>query len=100
MISITQLIIILFVFTLVIGIGVTIGLVIRNFVIKNNKLKEIVENQDKYLTHMYDTIKMTEAKIREIDSQQIFQSDDEIGFFFSAIKDIQSQLSEYIKYIK
>lgn len=100
MISITQLVVILFCFTLFIGIFLTIGLIFHNLRIKNKKLKDIVENQDKYLTHMYDTIKMTEGKIKEIDANQIFQSDDEIGFFFTAIKDIQSQLSEYIKYIK
>lgn len=100
MVSITTVIVILVGFTVFLGVSLMIALVIRNFMVKNKKLKEIVENQDKYLSHMYETIKMTEERIKEIDSRQIFQSDDEIGFFFTAIKDIQSQLSEYIKYIK
>ena len=74
--------------------------IIRNLYIKNKKLEQIVSSQDKYLNDMYDTIKMTESKIKEIDANQIFQSDDEIGFFFQAIKSIQEQLSEYIKFIK
>jgi len=40
---------------------------------------------------------MTESnkKIKEIDSKQIFQSDDEIGWFFKGIKEIQDLINEY-----
>ena len=34
-------------------------------------------------------------KIKEIDSKQIFQSDDEIGWFFKGIKEIQDLINEY-----
>jgi hypothetical protein len=34
-------------------------------------------------------------KIKEIDSKQIFQSDDEIGWFFNGIKEIQELINEY-----
>jgi hypothetical protein len=34
-------------------------------------------------------------KIKEIDSKQIFQSDDEIGWFFTGIKEIQELINEY-----
>lgn len=77
-----------------------VGFYIRTLYIKNNKLEKIVSEQNKYLEHIYETINMTESRIKEIDAAQIFQSDDEIGFFFTAIKDIQAQLYGYIKYIK
>jgi len=73
---------------------------IRSLYLKNKKLENIVQNQNKYLTDMYETIKYTENRIKVIDQNGIFQGDDEIGFFFKAIKDIQEQLSEYIKFIK
>ena len=79
---------------------VGIILFIRNLIIKNKKLEDIIKNQNKYLEHMYDTINMTDIKIKEIDSKQIFQGDDDIGFFFQAIKSIQIQLNEYMKVIK
>lgn len=79
---------------------VGIILFIRNLIIKNKKLEDIIKNQNKYLEHMYDTINMTDIKIKEIDSKQIFQGDDDIGFFFQAIKSIQIQLNEYMKIIK
>ena len=39
---------------------------------------------------------MTESnkKIKEIDSKQIFQSDDAIGWFFKGIKEIQELINE------
>lgn len=73
---------------------------IRNLYLKNKKLEELLQNQDKYLRDMYETIKYTEQKIKSIDSKGIFQGDDEVGFFFKAIKDVQENLSEYIKFIK
>lgn len=73
---------------------------IRSLYLKNKKLENIVQTQNKYLTDMYETIKYTENRIKVIDQNGIFQGDDEIGFFFKAIKDIQEQLSEYIKFIK
>lgn len=73
---------------------------IRALYLKNKKLESILQTQDKYLREMYDTIKYTEQKIKIIDSKGIFQGDDEVGFFFKAIQDIQNNLSEYIKFIK
>ena len=37
----------------------------------------------------------SDRKIKEIDSKQTFQSDDEIGWFFSGIKEIQELINEY-----
>ena len=82
----------------IIAMGITVWL-IRSLIIKNKKSEALLTKQNDYLTHMYDTISMTERKIKEIDSKQLFQGDDDIGFFFTAIKEIQEQLSEYIKFM-
>ena len=79
---------------------IAIGIIIRNFYIKNKKLKKIIEEQDKYITEIYEAIKYSEGKIKEIDSKQLFQSDDEVGFFFTNLKKLQETLSEYIIHIK
>ena len=70
--------------------------IIRNMFIRNKKLNDIVITQDKYLMELYSTIKMSEKKIKEIDHKQIFQGDDEVGFFFQDMKKMQEALSEYI----
>lgn len=82
---------------LILGIGFWL---IRSLIIKNKKLNEIVEKQNKYLNEMYETITYTGTRIKQIDKNGIFQGDDEVGFFFTAMKDLQEQLTEYIKFIK
>jgi predicted Holliday junction resolvase-like endonuclease len=77
-----------------------IFLLIRALYLKNKKLEDLLQTQDKYLKEMYETIKYTEQRIKSIDANGIFQGDDEVGFFFKAIKEVQDNLSEYIKFIK
>jgi hypothetical protein len=83
----------------VILLGLGVYLVI-NLIKKNKKLEDIVQKQNQYLEQMYETIKYTENRIKQIDTASIFQGDDEVGFFFTAVKQLQEQLSEYIKFIK
>lgn len=77
-----------------------IGYVIWNLMKKSEKLENIITVQERYITEFYDLVKQSEAKIKEIDTNQTFQSDDEIGFFFTNIKTIQEALSDYIKFVK
>lgn len=87
-----------------INLGVVIFFVLAyifwNLLRKVEKLESIIEIQDKYITDFYNLVKQSELKIKEIDSKQLFQSDDEVGFFFTNIKNIQETLSDYIKFIK
>ena len=84
------------------GFLILIGLFlyVRSLYIRNKKLQGIVSQQDKYLNEMYDVISMTERKIKEIDHNGLFQGDDDVGFFFTALKGLQETLTEYIKLIK
>jgi hypothetical protein len=77
-----------------------IGYIIWNLLKKVEKLESMIEIQEKYILDFYDLIKQSEIKIKEIDNNQLFQSDDEVGFFFKNIKTIQEALSDYIKFIK
>lgn len=77
-----------------------IGYVIWNLMKKAEKLESMISVQEKYIMGFYDLIKQSEVKIKEIDDKQLFQSDDEIGFFFTNIKVIQDALSDYIKFVK
>jgi hypothetical protein len=77
-----------------------IGYVIWNLMKKVEKLEVMIDVQEKYITDFYELVKQSELKIKEIDSKQLFQSDDEVGFFFNNLKTIQEALSDYIKFIK
>lgn len=77
-----------------------VGYAIWNLMSKVEKLESMIDIQEKYITDFYDLVKQSELKIKEIDSKQLFQSDDEVGFFFNNLKTIQEALSDYIKFIK
>ena len=77
-----------------------VGYVIWNLMKKAEKLESMISVQEKYIMDFYDLVKQSEIKIKEIDDKQLFQSDDEIGFFFTNIKNIQEALSDYIKFVK
>lgn len=87
-----------------INIGViifgVIGYIIWNLLKKTEKLETQIDIQEKYILEFYDLVKQSELKIKEIDEKQLFQSDDEVGFFFTNLKVIQDALSDYIKFIK
>jgi hypothetical protein len=67
---------------------------------KVEKLENVNETQEKYILEFYQLVKYSEDRIKEIDSKQLFQSDDEVGFFFTHLKNIQELISEYVKFIK
>ena len=81
-------------------ISLIIGYIIWNLLKKVEKLESQITVQEKFLMDFYDLVKTSELKIREIDNKQLFQSDDEVGFFFTNLKTIQEALSDYVKFIK
>ena len=90
----------LLVINIIIILALVIGYVIWNLMKKVEKLESMIEVQEKYIMDFYNLVKQSEIKIKEIDSKQLFQSDDEVGFFFQNLKTIQEALSDYIKFIK
>ena len=72
-----------------------ISYIIWNLMRKNEKLEDAIIKRDQYIDTMSTVISESDRKIKEIDSKQVFQSDDEIGWFFSGIKEIQELLNEY-----
>ena len=79
---------------------IIIGYIIWNLLKKTEKLESMINLQETYILEFYDLVKQSELKIKEIDQKQLFQSDDEVGFFFTNLKVIQEALSDYIKFVK
>ena len=73
----------------------TITYVIINLLRKNEKFEEMIEMQNQYIETISNLMRESDKKVKEIDSKQIFQSDDEIGWFFTGIKEIQELINEY-----
>ena len=88
----TTIIILINVGLLIFGI---ISYIIWNLLRKNEKQEDIINTQDEYIQTISNLMSESNKKIKEIDSKQIFQSDDEIGWFFKGIKEIQELINEY-----
>ena len=91
------------VFTLYNGILVGLGVIliicfiaIRNLLLKVEQYQEITEDHVQYLQNISNTIRYIDQRIEEVDSKGTFQSDDEVGFFFLAIKEIKEELNRYM----
>lgn len=73
----------------------TIFYIIWNLMRKNERLEDALNKRDEYIDTMSIIMSESDRKIKEIDSKQIFESDDEIGWFFKGIKEIQALINEY-----
>ena len=70
--------------------AVLIYLLIR----KNAKLEKIIQNQQSLINTTQYLIQQSDEKLKELDNLGTFKSDDEIGFFFENIKQIQKILND------
>ena len=66
-----------------------------NLLRKNEKQEDILVEYLKYLDNISRVIEISEEKVKKADIKGSFKSDDEIGFFFKTIKDIQTVLNEF-----
>jgi hypothetical protein len=66
-----------------------------NLFIKNKKQELILIQYLDYLDKLSKTIELSDGKLKELDRNEIFSSDDEVGFFFKTIKDIQNILNSF-----
>lgn len=69
--------------------------IIRNLLIKNEKQEDILLSYLFYLDKISRIIEGTNQELERIDKIGIFASDDEIGFFFKNIKEIQQTLNNF-----
>jgi hypothetical protein len=66
-----------------------------NLMKKNEKCEDIIISYEKYITGLSSTIKTADKQLKEIDRKGSFESDDEVGFFFKQLKDLQDQLNNF-----
>lgn len=69
--------------------------IIYNLYKKNVKLEEMVAERDNRLASVSDIVVESNKMLKELDTLGAFKSDDEIGFFFQAVKQIQETLNQY-----
>ena len=68
---------------------------IFNMFKKTERLEKIVDEQDQYITNISELIELSNKKIGESEIANAFKADDEVGFFFETLQEIQTQLNSF-----
>ena len=75
--------------------SVILGFTTFNLLRKNEKQEDILAGYLNYLDRLSRTIDASDKKLKEIDQKGTFKSDDEVGYFFKSIQDIQDILNDF-----
>ena len=80
----------------VLGVLVVIlGYTTFNLLRKNEKQEDILTGYVTYLDQLSRIIEVSDAKLNKIDERGIFKNDDEVGFMYEQIKELQRVLSGF-----
>ena len=82
-------------------IVVILGFTTFNLLRKNEKQEDILSEYLNYLDGLSKSIDASDKNLKEIDRAGTFKSDDEVGYFFKSIQNIQDILNDFkLKEIK
>ena len=73
----------------------TLMYVTRNLLRKNEIAEDIILGYLGYLERFSQVIELTDEKLKKLDYKGSFKSDDEIGFFFNQVMELQKILNEF-----
>lgn len=59
-------------------------------------LETLAEKHSDYLVRLNDMVSVSTKRLKEIDDKGAFSSDDEIGWFFIYVKQVQDLLKQYV----
>ena len=79
---------------LVILLGV-LGYATLNLLRKNETAEDLIIGYLGYLERLSQVIELTDEKLKKLDNKGSFKSDDEIGFFFNQVMELQKILNEF-----
>jgi hypothetical protein len=80
----------------ILGILVLVlGYTTFNLLRKNEKQEDVLAQYLTYMDNISKQIEYSDVKLNQIDAKGIFKSDDEIGWFFEQIKNLQLQLNNF-----
>src|SRR5210317_216831 len=87
-------------YQLIIGILVAILLtfiyILRNLLKKVEKYEDVVQDQVQYLQNISNAVGEGQKHLEKLDERGVFQSDDEVGYFFEQMKYVQDELNRYM----
>jgi hypothetical protein len=74
---------------------VVLGFTTVNLLKKNENQEDILASYLLYLDRISRIIELSDERLKKVDAKGSFESDDEIGFFFKEVKEIQEVLNEF-----
>jgi hypothetical protein len=83
-----------FIILLLLIIGVLV-FILLNLLKKQEKMEDAVISYQEYITKLTNAINESDKLLNKVDERGTFKSDDEVGFFFTFIKKIQSELNAF-----
>ena len=82
--------------SILVGILLIFIYILRNLLIKVEKYEDVTVDQTGYLQRISNLIRDSKMHLRKLDEKGVFASDDEVGYFFDKLKEIQSELDTYM----
>ena len=77
------------------ALSIVLGFAVFNLMKKNEQQEDILVEYMKWLNKISKAIEVSDARLKKLDSQGRFESDDEIGFFFKTVMTIQDLLNGF-----
>jgi len=75
---------------------ITLGIALRNLLVKVEKYEDVTVNQTSYLQNISNLITDSQKHLNSLDERGVFKSDDEVGYFFEQLKKVQEELNRYM----
>jgi len=79
-----------------VAISGTLSYLVRNLLLKNEKYEDVVRDQTQYLQNISNAIGEGQKHLVNLDEKGVFQSDDEVGYYFEQLKYVQDELNRYM----
>ena len=73
-----------------------LGYAVFNLLRKLETLEDILMQSDTFVYGMTNKIEETTERLKDIDLKGTFESDDEVGWFFKSLLELQEELQSYV----
>ena len=77
------------------ALSIVLGFAVFNLMKKNEQQEDILVEYMKYLNKLSKAIEISDTRLKKLDAQGRFKSDDEIGFFFKTVMTLQDLLNGF-----
>jgi len=70
--------------------------IVYNLLRKVENYEDVVQDQVQYLQNISNAVGEGQKHLKNLDQKGTFQSDDEVGYFFKQMENVQKELNRYM----